>query len=339
MFDYRTTSPDGRHADDCRMLKMSNPSDSQLSIVDRQSQSPLIKEPIIIVGNPRSGTSSLFAGFFSHPELWSLHRESSAILDGPLHPQHRNWESNVATEADLDAELDALLKSQFLRRVGNLEKVPFGRLVPVKGRGNRNAARAISFMSTPWKRPPLRIVEKTIPNILRIRFLKAMFPDARFVHLVRHPRQNIAAMYRGWRQAQRHHDFPLPHGFEIRGHVGRYWSFVLPPGWKSQHGRTLMEVCSFQWIACHQCCLDDSAGLDPSSYMRVQWEELVTHPAEKLSELATWAQLDPGPFSRFARGLPRINYRRDSTKQDVPWHEVEAVLPQANEVAARLGYA
>ena len=99
-----------------------------------------------------------------------------------------------------------------------------------------------------------------------------------------------------------------------------------------------MEVCSFQWIACHQRCLDDSAALDPSSYIRVRWEELVAHPAETLSELATWAELDPGPFRRFAGGLPRINTTRDSTKQDVPWQEVEAVLPQVNEVAARLGY-
>jgi hypothetical protein len=317
---------------------MSNHTDSPLSIVDRESQSPVIKEPIIIVGNPRSGTSSLFATFFSHPELWSLHRESLAILDGPLHPQHRSWESHAATEADLDAELVPRLKGQFLRQVGNLEKVPLGRLVSVRGRGKRNAARAISLMSRPWKRPPVRIVEKTIPNILRIRFLKALFPDARFVHLVRHPRPNIAAMYRGWRQPQRHNDFPLPHGFEIRGHDGRYWSFVLPPGWKSQHGRTLMEVCSFQWTACHRRCLDDSAALDPSRYIRVRWEELVAHPAETLSELATWAELDPGPFRRFARGLPRINYTRDSTKQDVPWQEVEAVLPQVNEVAERLGY-
>lgn len=65
---------------------------------------------------------------------------------------------------------------------------------------------------------------------------------------------------------------------------------------------------------------------------------MIAHPAEALSELATWATLEPGPFSRFARGLPRINYRPDSTKQDVPWSEVEAVLPQLNDIAVRLGY-
>lgn len=220
---------------------MSNHTHSRLSIASRRSLSPLIKEPIIIVGNPRSGTSSLFAVFSSHPELWSLHRESWAILDGPLHPRYRNWESNVVTEADLDAQLDGYLKGQFVRRVGNLEKVPFGRFIPVKGRGKRSAAGTIRLMSRPWKRPPLRIVEKTIPNIVRIRFLKALFPDARCVQLVRHPRQNISAIYRAWHQARRHHDVPSP-GFEIRGHVGRYWSFVLPPGWRSQHGKTLMEV-------------------------------------------------------------------------------------------------
>jgi hypothetical protein len=317
---------------------VSNDPGARLSTAERRSPSGLITAPIIIVGNPRSGTSTLFATLFSHPDLWSLHSESLPILDGPLHPRHRGWESNVATEADLDPDLGAHLKAEFFRRAGNLEKVPFGRFVPVKGRGKRTATRAISLVSRPWKRPPLRLVEKTIPNILRIRFLKALFPDARFVHLVRHPRQNIAAMYRGWRQERWHHDFPLPDGFVIRGHQGRYWSFVLPPGWKSQHGRTLMEVCAFQWAACHQRCLEDSTSLDPGAYIRIQWEDLIAHPAETLSELATWADLDPGPFNRFARGLPRINYRKDSTKQDVPWGEVETVLPQVADVAKHFGY-
>jgi hypothetical protein len=317
---------------------MSNDLGGRLSMRERPHSMRLIQDPIIIVGNPRSGTSSLFAALFSHPGLWSLHSESLPVLDGPLHPRHRGWESHVATESDLDPVLAAQLEGEFFRRAGNLERVPLGRFVPLKGRGKESATHAISLVSRPWKRVPVRLVEKTIPNILRIRFLKALFPDARFVHLVRHPRQNIAAMYRGWRQEKWHHDFPLPDGFEIRGHLGRYWSFVLPPGWKSQHQRTLMEVCAFQWASCHRRCLDDSAGLDPSSYIRIHWEDLVADPAEALGALAKWAELDPKPFERFARGLPRINYRKDSTKQDVPWGEVEAVLPQVTDVSEQFGY-
>jgi hypothetical protein len=72
--------------------------------------------------------------------------------------------------------------------------------------------------------------------------------------------------------------------------------------------------------------------------IRGQVGGVIAHPAETLSELATSATLEAGPFSRFARGLPRITYRPYSTKQDVPWSEVEAVLPQVNDVAARLGF-
>ena len=38
-------------------------------------------------------------------------------------------------------------------------------------------------MTAPLKRPPIRIVEKSPKNVFRIRFLRALFPDARFLHL------------------------------------------------------------------------------------------------------------------------------------------------------------
>ena len=43
--------------------------------------SALICDPIIIVGAPRSGTSMLFQALSTHPDLWSLYRESQRVLE------------------------------------------------------------------------------------------------------------------------------------------------------------------------------------------------------------------------------------------------------------------
>jgi hypothetical protein len=300
---------------------------------------PLIVDPLVIVGTPRSGTSTLHATLSSHPTLWSLYAESLTILDGPMHPRNRGWESHALTERDLTNDLRASLQEQFFRRLGNLEVLPVGRLVPLRGRGKPYFTRMIASGSKPFKRAPIRMVEKTIPNILRTRFLAGLFRGCRVLHLTRHPRTNVAAMYRGWRDPRRHHDFPLPQGFELVGHPGRYWSFVLPPGWQSQNGKSLMEVCAFQWAVCHKRCIDDTASFDRDRYLQLHLEDLLENPVDVLRQVAAWAEVDPRPFERFSRGLPRINYRKEGPKASVPWNEVESVLPSVSDVATRLGYS
>jgi hypothetical protein len=301
-------------------------------------QEDLIRDPIIIVATPRSGSSSLFAALTSHPDLWSLHSESRAVLDGPFHPKYRGWESHALTEQDLDPEIAPELRRRFFDGVGNLERIPLGRFVPLRGRGKPEISPWIAALSRPFKRAPVRIAEKHIPNILRIRFLDALFPDARFLHLTREPFANLSALYRAWNHPARYKDFPLPEGFRIEGYDGDSWSFVFPPGWRSLEGSTLSEVCGFQWASCHERCLEDVARIDPARYLRVRFEDLIADPSGALSTIAAWAELDPRPFRRLD-GLPRINVTKRVPEVSVPVEEIRAVLPSLNDVAGALDYS
>ena len=153
----------------------------------------------MILAAPRSGSSLLFGMLSSHPTLWSLYRESNPLFEGPFHPRERGWESNALDETDYSAEVGDHLLRAFYREAGNLERLPFGRRVPLRGRGKRSVSRAIAVVSRPFKRPPIRLVEKSPRNTLRVPFLRRLFPDARFIHLVRDPRSNVASIYRAWR--------------------------------------------------------------------------------------------------------------------------------------------
>ncbi len=261
------------------------------------------------------------------------------MLDGPFHPGYRGWESHVLTEADLDPGVAPELRKRFFDAAGNLERIPLGRFVPLRGRGKPELSPLIAGLSRPFKRPPVRIAEKHIPNILRIRFLDALFSDARFLHMTREPLSNLNAMYRAWNHPLRYKDFPLPEGFHIAGYDGASWSFVLPPGWRSMDGKTLPEVCAFQWASCHQRCLEDVASIDGSRYLRVRFEDLVADPFEALSRIASWARLDAGPFRKFEDGLPRINVSKPHVPEvAVPREEIRNVLPAVRDVARSLGY-
>jgi hypothetical protein len=299
---------------------------------------PLIRRPIILLGLPRSGTSTLMAMLSTHPALWSLNRESTHILEEQaFHPERHGW-SHELSAGDLDESSRRDLERRFYEGAGNLEVLPFGRFVPVRGRGKRRAARAISMLSRPFRRPPIRLVEKSVPNVMRIMFLRELFPDAQFLHLTRHPRSNLSAMYRGWKSTERHNDYPLPDGFRIVGHDGPAWAFFLPPGWQSWDGRTLMDVCEHQWRVAHERCLAAAEILPAGDCLRLKFEDLLATPIEALGSVASWAGIDPAPFARFSERLPRINAGSSTSTMEVPDEALARAVEELAPLARRLGY-
>jgi hypothetical protein len=303
-----------------------------------------IRDQIVILAAPRSGSSALFAALSAHPDLWSLYRESNAILEGPFHPATRGWTSSALVAADLDGATRSELIHRFFDQAGNLERIPLARHLPIRGRGRRRISMTIARVSRPFKKAPIRLVEKSPKNSLRVPFMRALFPDARFVHLTRHPAANIASLYRAWLTPDRYKTYPMPQGFHIRGYDGHDWSFMLQPGWRAFDGQTLAEVCADQWRACNEMVLHDLADLATDATdraIRIRFEELVADPAEALGQLASWAGLDPEPFSRFHSGLPVVQGSRPAApevRRQVR-SEVDAVLDQVHEVAGLLGYS
>jgi Sulfotransferase family len=303
-------------------------------------ESVLIREPIVILAAPRSGSSLLLAVLSAHPDLWSLYKESNRILEGPFHPRFRGWASNVLTEDDLDAGSRAWLPRRLFDDAGNLERLPLARFVPLRGRGRPWYSAGIAMASRPLKRPPIRFVEKSPKNTLRIPFLRALFPDARFIHLTRDPAANIASLFRGWRDPHRHNVYPLPDGFHLSGYKGTHWCFVLQPGWRSFDGASLIDVCADQWRACNEHCLRDLRAVAADRVLRMRFEDLVAEPSTRLSEIARWADLDPKPFARFARGLPVIQPSARShggTDHRLP-PEVDPAVSRLRRLSAELGY-
>src|SRR5262249_6051022 len=58
-------------------------------------------------------------------------------------------------------------------------------------------------------------------NCLRIPFLRALFPDARFVFLRRDGRATISSLIEGWRAGSRYETYRLPAPLPIAGTKGR----------------------------------------------------------------------------------------------------------------------
>jgi Sulfotransferase family len=297
----------------------------------------LIRNPLLIFGAPRSGTSMLFQALSTHPALWSLYRESQEIIEKHMDSALQRHDTDELSAEDLSPQ-DALdLVRSFYDRVGNAEAGgAVSSKIPIILRAKLN--RLLTLGSNGSKPSPIRIVEKNPQNSFRLPFLRRLFPDALLLYITRAPAANIASIYRGWHEP-RFKTCALPHDFVISGFRTGSWSFGRPPGWRDMNGRSLIEICAFQWRAYNEACLRDTPQL-ARRVLRVRYEDLSGDPREVLAEIAEWAELDPRPLERFADGLPVVNTwsrpRADKWRSLAP--QIEQVMPSVKDTAQTLGY-
>lgn len=222
----------------------------------------LFERPLFIVSPPRSGSTLLFETLAAAPGLYSPGDESHALIEGVpgLSPSAHDWESNRLLAAHAGEPAIAALRERFFRQLRDRE----GRL-PAAG--------------------PVRMLEKTPKNALRIPFLRTVFPQARFVFLYREPRQVLASMIDGWRSGQ-FQTYPRLPGWD-----GPAWSFLLTPGWRQLAGRPLEEIVAAQWAATMQVLLDDLAALPDGQWIGIKHGRFLADPQGEVRRICGWAGL------------------------------------------------
>jgi hypothetical protein len=299
----------------------------------------VITKPLIILGAPRSGTTMIFQALSTHPDLWSLYRESQAIINAHFPTEMVPGGSVMVTADDVDDATAAAMRQEFFDSVGNAEAAlhAFGRGVPLIARVR--LSKLLTRLGGDQKVPPIRIVEKTPDNCFRIQMLERIFPDAQFIYVVRDPRGSIASIYRGWMEESRFQRFELPPDFTIKGYEGTHWCFGLPPEWESLDGCTVMEICAHQWRLYNEYCHRD-LPTDPARVLQVSYEEMAVKPGPVLEEVARWANIDPKPIERYSEKLPVVNTWSKPSSDN--WRKVEEklteVLPLVAAESERLGY-
>ncbi len=274
--------------------------------------------PVFIVGGARSGTSMLFELLSASPHLWSAYRELHGIFewDIGLHPDVAAGESNQLTALDATPQRVQALRRALRRVVSNREVrgFPSDRLPRVAiliGRTSRVLGRELPFSP--------RIVEKNPKSCFRVGFLRAVFPQARFLFLLRHPLPNIYSLIEGW-ESQRYLTYDVPG----TGCAYPRWSFDLPPGWRDWADRPLPELCARQWAGYNQAILEQAAKLPAAAQLRCHYEGLVADPLGEARRIFDWLELPlTGPALRRARRPPIVNATSPPDPRKWRMHEDE----------------
>jgi hypothetical protein len=330
----------------------------------------MIKSPVLIVGCARSGTTLLYNVLSETPQLWSIGYESKAIIERYHHPAVRDWVSGELDAGDLTAESRAYMLAAFAkqaapgdywRRVNDLRhwlngKAPYA---TIKRRGRSAApgaavagalpggglaaarwlARARNRLSPP--RVPVRLLEKTPENCLRLPFLAALFPDARVLFLTRDGRANVHSLLEGWRQPHLFPGYRPPAPVISPGQTRGRWAFTLIPGWRDLVDSPLEEICAWQWVVCNEAVLAYAAAPGALPLLSVRYEDLVDNSEATLAHIADFLGFAPDAIQAYGRDLPEVN--TVSWPDAAKWQREGGLISQIETIIgptmARLGYS
>ncbi|WP_133501376.1 sulfotransferase family protein [Cognatilysobacter terrigena] len=273
---------------------------------------PEFDRPVFIVSPPRAGSTLLFETLAQAKGVVTIGDESHTLIEGlpSLAPAARNYQSNVLDACDATPAVAAALRTRFMDQLRDRD-------------GHR-----VDGMS------PVRMLEKTPKNALRIPFLRAVFPEARFIYLHRDPHQVIASMIESWTSG-RFNTYPT-----LPGWSGPPWSLLLVPGWRELVGRSLADVVGHQWATTVQTMLDDLAALPSDRVLGVDYATLLANPDAELRRICAWAGFE---WDRSLEGeLPLSRYtmsKPDASKWRRHQADVAAQLAPRAGLVARAGAA
>jgi len=276
------------------------------------------QSPIILIGTHRSGTTWLGKVLSRHPRL--------AYWEEPRHVW--TWGNSYTPD-------DVLTAANATDRVKKHIRETFAAFVAAEGKD--------------------RLTEKTPSNCLRIPFIRAVFPEARILLVVRDGRSVLRStdeiMTTGVplkRVLTRARETPVLEWPAYAGQaVGTVWRRVTgkklnywgprPPGWRDWVGRDEPDVIlAKQWSATIGRAVDD-ADKDAGVY-RFRYEDLMDRPREIMTEACAFANLaDPGPVIEYAAETADPS-RASKWRETLDAETLELVRPHMQPTLERLGY-
>lgn len=268
-----------------------------------------LDRPIFIIGAPRSGSSLLFNVLRTSSRLAHWPGEAHEVWEADYHPALRGWDSNALDATDVTPEAAARIRRSFVLLTGSHR----------------------------------RMIGKTPRNSLRVPFVDALFPDARFVFLRRDGLDNVNSLINAWR-TPRYKTYRLPEPHSIPGVDPLWWKFVLYPEWRADSRGPLEVVCAQQWKVCNDGALEAAAAMSSDRWIEVSYEDFIERPVEETGRMMELLEL---PYEQRVRDTAAAARRtpinivtppeRGKWRRENP-QEIAAILPLIAPTMAALGY-
>lgn len=203
------------------------------------------------------------------------------------------------------------------------------------------------------------VVEKTCANSLRVGFIDRIFPDARYIFIVRDGRDVVSSAMKRWaapldipyilRKARYVPVTDLPY-YALRYLANRIhrlssnekrlasWGPRFEGMQEMLRTESLAAVCAMQWRRSVERAEDSFASMDQGRIHRLRYEDFVEHPAGELIKIARFLgiDLDTDQAQKMSQGISASsvgNWKKDLKPQDL-----NDVLRIGDSVFRRYGY-
>ena len=228
-----------------------------------------LRRPIILLGNFRSGTTMLQRIIAKHPDVVEFYEPVGLWLYADPSRNHDEFDESDATD-----RVKSYIRGQFLK----YQQEHGGRI----------------------------IVEKTPHNILRVPYVREIFPDAHFLYIVRNPLSFISSVEMKWQKpagskrilkrakstpfTQIHHYLKpfLSQQWNKRILRRKYLS-IWGPRYKGiqedLRNEEMLTVIARQWARAAAKAERDLARIDNRQLLRLRYEDFVGSPVEYLHRI------------------------------------------------------
>jgi hypothetical protein len=293
-------------------------------------------DTVFILGPARSGTTLLYKGLCLHPDVafisnWSarfprlplvaaLNRAARRLPSRAL----RTWfggGSNAyvygTSRRLLDRAFPSPVEGEPVYTAAGVER-PGG---PAPARVDPRQALPAAFDSIRSLGSGSCLVSKRIANNLRIPLLHQVFPNARFIVLVRDGRAVADSLSRvDWWDSS-----------------FVWWYGGTPRAWQAE-GKDPWEICARNWVE-ELTAIDEGLQAIPEELvMRLRYEDLVAEPTSHLQAVAGFVGLpDDAAWSRSILTLP-ITDKNDGWKARLEPSVVDRITAIQRRALERFGY-
>ena len=283
-------------------------------------------KPILIIGAPGSGTTLLHQTLCSHRDVAYIthnmlraglrrhgrfvgdRRKALFILQNLI---HRDLTSNLPLG-------DALWTKHFGEYIGDYRYMTENDYTEEMAAYYRKKVLQVQNL---WSRP--RFVDKTLVNCFRVRLLNSIFPDAKFIHIIRDGRA-VA--------------FSILNKIEIAGDRFALFDvgFKEILGDKYQPERSELYNYGLAWAEFVRKGREARVVAQKRCY-EVRYEDLVREPHNELRNILDFCELDS--YKEFEEKIPPTQNMNEKWKKKASKEQLTDLEESTNELRLTLGMA
>lgn len=207
------------------------------------------------------------------------------------------------------------------------------------------------------KRP--RLLDKTVANVVRLRYVQSVLPECKIVHIIRDGRAVTASAIKCWKASKPASyylskvltipwkDIPIygekyfKNLFKSKLSGRNYrqsWGPRFPGIDEVVREKLLAQVCAIQWRKSVESALAQKNYLKPRTYLEVRYEELVTKPSVVFQVIRDFLELPNSNSFNCWLKTKIDNQRQNKWQKELSPEKLQEIVKEIKPLLINLNY-